>query len=53
MDSRTGLGRFREFRVSNYDLMMQLIDYCREHTIDEILDLPDVREWVDLYVVRC
>ncbi|MBT6385728.1 MAG: exopolyphosphatase, partial [Alphaproteobacteria bacterium] len=36
MDSRTGLGRFREFRVSNYDLMMELIDYCREHTIAQI-----------------
>ena len=49
MDPRTGLGRFRDFRVSNYQLMMQLIDYCREHTIEEILNLPDVRERVDLY----
>jgi len=43
MDSRTGLGRFREFRVSNYNLMMQLIDFCRDHTVDDILDLPDVK----------
>ncbi len=49
MDSRTGLGRFREFRVSNYQLMMHLIDYCREHDIDDILKLPDVKERVDLY----
>ncbi len=49
MDSRTGLGRFREFRISNYQLMMQLIDYCRDHTIEEILALPDVKERVDLY----
>jgi nanoRNase/pAp phosphatase (c-di-AMP/oligoRNAs hydrolase) len=49
MDSRTGLGRFREFRISNYELMMKLIDYCRDHTIEEILDLPDVRERVALY----
>jgi len=49
MDSRTGLGRFREFRVSNYQLMMHLIDYCREHEIDDILKLPDVKERVDLY----
>jgi nanoRNase/pAp phosphatase (c-di-AMP/oligoRNAs hydrolase) len=49
MDSRTGLGRFREFRVSNYQLMMQLIDYCRDHTVDEIVALPDVKERVDLY----
>ena len=50
MDSRTGLGRFREFRVSNYDLMMELIDYCRNHSIDEILKLPDVEERVTLYL---
>ncbi|MCF8167816.1 MAG: exopolyphosphatase [Rhodoferax sp.] len=49
MDSRTGLGRFREFRVSNYQLMMDLIQYCRNHGIDEILKLPDVVERVELY----
>ncbi|GKT11526.1 MAG: hypothetical protein ISEC1_P0490 [Thiomicrorhabdus sp.] len=49
MDARTGLGRFREFKISNYQLMMELIDYCRDHTIDEILALPDVKERVDLY----
>jgi nanoRNase/pAp phosphatase (c-di-AMP/oligoRNAs hydrolase) len=49
MDSRTGLGRFREFRISNYQLMMELIDYCRNHTIDQIIALPDVQERVELY----
>ena len=49
MDSRTGLGRFREFRVSNYQLMMDLIKYCRDHSIEQILALPDVQERVDLY----
>jgi nanoRNase/pAp phosphatase (c-di-AMP/oligoRNAs hydrolase) len=49
MDSRTGLGRFREFRVSNYQLMMDLIAYCRNHGIADILALPDVKERVDLY----
>ncbi len=49
MDSRTGLGRFREFRVSNYQLMMDLIQYCRNHGIGDILQLPDVVERVDLY----
>ena len=49
MDPRTGLGRFREFRISNYDLMMELIGFCMDHTIDEILELPDVKERVDLY----
>ena len=49
MDPRTGLGRFRNFRISNYDLMMELISYCVDHDIDEILELPDVKERVDLY----
>lgn len=49
MDARTGLGRFREFRISNYALMMDLIKYCRNHSIEEILALPDVKERVDLY----
>ena len=49
MDARTGLGRFRNFRVSNYQLMMDLIAYCKDHTIDEILALPDVQERVGLF----
>jgi len=49
MDSRTGLGRFREFTVSNYQLMMDLIDYCKDHTIEDILKLSDVKERTDLY----
>lgn len=49
MDARTGLGRFRDFRVSNYQLMMDLIEYCRSHGIEDILNLEDVRERVELY----
>jgi len=49
MDSRTGLGRFREFTVSNYQLMMDLIDYCKDHDIDDIMKLPDVVERVELF----
>lgn len=49
MDPRTGLGRFRNFRISNYELMMQLIDHCLEMSIDEILASPDVAERVALY----
>jgi len=49
MDSRTGLGRFRNFKISNYALMMDLIDACKDHTIDEIMALPDVIERVELY----
>ena len=49
MDPRTGLGRFREFRISNYQLMMQLIDDCTQMTVEEILQTPDVAERVALY----
>lgn len=49
MDARTGLGRFRTFRVSNYQLMMDLITYCASHGIEDILQLPDVVERVELY----
>jgi nanoRNase/pAp phosphatase (c-di-AMP/oligoRNAs hydrolase) len=49
MDPRTGLGRFRDFRISNYQLMMQLIDQCTSMTVEEILETPDVAERVELY----
>jgi len=49
MDPRTGLGRFREFRISNYQLMMDLIDHCRTKSIEEIMQLPDVKERAELY----
>ncbi|MDI9408295.1 MAG: exopolyphosphatase [Candidatus Pacebacteria bacterium] len=49
LDSRTGLGRFREFKISNYQLMMNMVDYFRDHAVAEILSLPDVKERVDLY----
>jgi len=49
MDSRTGLGRFREFTVSNYQLMMDLIDYCIDHDINDIMKLSDVVERVELF----
>ncbi|MBR3327533.1 MAG: exopolyphosphatase, partial [Atopobiaceae bacterium] len=49
MDARTGLGRFRTFRISNYDLMMKLIDLCLKRSVDEVLADPDVQERVELY----
>ena len=49
MDPRTGLGRFRDFRISNYQLMMELIDACLERTVEEVLEMPDVVERVALY----
>lgn len=52
MDARTGLGRFHDFRISNYDLMMELIDYCLDHPIEDVLQLPDVKERVDMYFAQ-
>jgi nanoRNase/pAp phosphatase (c-di-AMP/oligoRNAs hydrolase) len=49
MDPRTGLGRFRDFRISNYQLMMQLIDMITELPIEAILKSPDVADRVALY----
>lgn len=49
MDPRTGLGRFREFRISNYNLMMDLIDYCKDMSIADIMEVFDVKERVELY----
>ena len=49
MDTRTGLGRWRNFTISNYQLMEKLIDACRTMTTDEILALPDVKERIEVY----
>ncbi|HKG51776.1 MAG TPA: exopolyphosphatase [Actinomycetales bacterium] len=50
MDSRTGLGRFRDFRISNYQLMMQLIETVLQRaSVEDILATPDVAERVDLF----
>lgn len=49
MDPRTGLGRFKDFHISNYQLMIDMIDYCRTMKAEEILKLPDVEERVAVY----
>lgn len=49
MDPRTGLGRYKDYRISNYQLMLDMIDYCRNKTVDEILDIDDVKERVKRY----
>ena len=43
-DPRTGLGRFTDYRISNYELMMDLIGYCRTKTAEEIVEIPDIQE---------
>jgi len=52
MDPRTGLGRFRDYRISNYQLMDDLIEYCRRRSIEEIINLYDVQERVKRYFER-
>jgi nanoRNase/pAp phosphatase (c-di-AMP/oligoRNAs hydrolase) len=49
MDPRTGLGRFRDFTISNYQLMMLLIDAVLDLDVHDVLTLPDVRERIELY----
>jgi nanoRNase/pAp phosphatase (c-di-AMP/oligoRNAs hydrolase) len=49
MDPRTGLGRFHDFAISNTDLMMELIDFCLNHPLNDVLLLPDVAERVARY----
>lgn len=49
MDARTGLGRFHDYRISNYQLMHALIDACIRLNIHEILELPDVQERTTRY----
>lgn len=49
MDPRTGLGRYKDYRISNFRLMMDMIDYCREMPVDEVLQLDDVQERVKRY----
>lgn len=49
MDPRTSLGRFKDYRISNYQLMEDLIEHCRTKSIDQILAIPDVQERVTRY----
>lgn len=49
MDPRTGLGRWRQFSISNYQLMEMLLEACRVKTTAEILALQDVQERITVY----
>lgn len=49
MDPRTGLGRWRQFSISNYQLMEKLMDACRTMSTHDILELPDVQERIEIY----
>jgi nanoRNase/pAp phosphatase (c-di-AMP/oligoRNAs hydrolase) len=49
MDPRTGLGRYRDYRISNYQLMMELVEWCRTLPVQMILEMPDVEERIERY----
>ncbi|MDF2652017.1 MAG: exopolyphosphatase [Paenibacillus sp.] len=49
MDARTGLGRYRDYRISNYQLMEDLVEHCATMSVHEIMELPDVKERVSRY----
>ncbi|MBF0275055.1 MAG: exopolyphosphatase [Nitrospinae bacterium] len=52
MDPRTGLARYRDYRIPNYQLMLDLIQYVRNHHIEDVLELPDVKERVERYFAQ-
>jgi len=49
MDPRTGLGRFKNFTISNYDLMKDLALACSQKNIEDIMDMPDLKERENVY----
>lgn len=49
MDPRTGLGRWRQFTISNYQLMEKLMFACRSTSTEDILAMPDVQERIEVY----
>ena len=49
MDPRTGLGRYRDYRISNYQLMLDMIEYCRSMSAEEIMEVDDVKERIEKY----
>jgi len=52
MDPRTGLGYEKHYRISNYRLMLDMIQYCRTLSPGEILRQPDVVERIERYFAQ-
>ena len=52
MDARTGLGRYKDYRIGNYDLMKDMVGYLRTLSVDGILELPDVKVRVERYFAQ-
>ena len=52
MDPRSGLGYHKEYRIPNYALMKDLIQYCRVLSNEHILQLPDIQERIQRYFAQ-
>ena len=51
-DPRTGLGYHKGYRISNIAFMNDLVDHIRTKSIEEILNLPDTKERIQLYLAN-
>jgi len=49
VDQRTGIEQWGEFRISEEQFKLDLIDYCIQMPIQDILKIADVKERVDVY----
>lgn len=49
VDQRTGIEDWGEFRISEEQFKLDLIDYCMNMHIQEILEIPDVKERAEVY----
>lgn len=49
MDPRTGLGKQHDYEISNKELMYKLVDWIATHSVEEILEMPDVKARVKRY----
>jgi hypothetical protein len=49
MDARSGLARFKDFRLNNYQLMMELIPFFSNRSIIDLLKHPDVQERIEVF----
>jgi len=50
MDPRTGLDRIKDHIASHDDFMRDLIVFCQSPSINEIMELPEVRERLETYI---
>ncbi|MFH2129870.1 MAG: hypothetical protein ABIK68_05805 [bacterium] len=49
MDARSGLGRFKDYRISNHQLMQEMVEYCRTMPPELITTKDDIQERVVRY----